>query len=282
MTTTPQGAASSGADPLALLLEDLKAEVASLAAVVDGLGSDELRLPTPAVGWTIADQLGHLATFDERGAQAILNPDAFTAAVATARSEGHDVVEAAVEAARSRDVETVPSWWHQASAQMLAAAATLSVDQRLPWYGPDMGAKSFVTARLMETWAHGHDVRDALRIPTVPTDRLRHVIDIGTRARPFSYKVRGMRVPDSPLRVEAIAPDGTEWIWGPEDSPDVVRGSAIDLACLVTQRRNIADLALSVTGANAREWVTIAQAYAGPAGGGRQSGNGGHRPGTQG
>ena len=31
-----------------------------------------------------------------------------------------------------------------------------------PWYGPSMSARSFVTARLMETWAHGMDVADAL------------------------------------------------------------------------------------------------------------------------
>ena len=32
----------------------------------------------------------------------------------------------------------------------------------MEWYGPSMGAKSFLTARLMEVWAHGQDVVDAI------------------------------------------------------------------------------------------------------------------------
>ena len=74
----------------------------------------------------------------------------------------------------------------------------------MPWYGPAMGARSFITARLMETWAHGQDVVDALGVERTPTDRLRHVAHIGVGARPFSYVANGREPNPAPVRVELV------------------------------------------------------------------------------
>jgi uncharacterized protein (TIGR03084 family) len=134
-----------------------------------------------------------------------------------------------------------------------------------------MAARSFITARLMETWAHGQDVVDALGARRSATARLRHVAHIGVRARPFSYAVNGMVMPDTDVRVVLQAPDGAEWQWG-ESLADTVRGSALDFCMVVTQRRNVADTELVVQGAAASEWISIAQAFAGPPGGGRPAG----------
>ena len=46
-------------------------------------------------------------------------------------------------------------------------------------------------------------------------------------------------------------------------------GPALDFCLLVTQRRHRDDLALSIDGPAATEWMTIAQAFAGTAGTGR-------------
>ena len=135
-----------------------------------------------------------------------------------------------------------------------------------------MSPASFVTARLMETWAHGQDVADALGQVRTGTARLRSVAEIGYRARPFSYAVHGLPLPDRPVRVELAGPGGEEWTWGPPDADDVVRGSALDFCLLVTQRRHRDELALTVSGAAAQEWTRIAQAFAGPPGGGREPG----------
>ena len=115
-----------------------------------------------------------------------------------------------------------------------------------------MGARSFATARLMETWAHGQDVADALDATREPTARLRHVAHIGVLARPFAYATRGMQVPERDVRVELAAPDGSTWTWGPEDAADVVRGDALDFCLVVTQRRHPADTALVVEGPGGR------------------------------
>ena len=71
------------------------------------------------------------------------------------------------------------------------------------------------TARLMETWAHGQDVADALGVPRAPTDRLRHVAHIGVRTRDFAYLVRDRTPPAEPFRVELAGPSGDAVDVGP-------------------------------------------------------------------
>jgi len=157
-------------------------------------------------------------------------------------------------------------WFDEARRRLLTTFAALDPGLRVPWYGPPMSAASSVTARLMETWAHGQDVADALGVTREPTDRLRHVAHIGVRAMPFSYALHGRPAPTAPVRVELTAPGGESWTWGPQGVPDLVRGPALDFCLLVTQRRHRADLALRTTGPVATEWLSIAQAFAGEPG----------------
>ena len=127
-----------------------------------------------------------------------------------------------------------------------------------------MGAKSFVTARLMETWAHGQDIVDAVGAERPATDRLRHVAQIGFITRGWSYVNRGLVPPDAPVFVELTAPSGATWTWGPDDATDRVTGPAEDFCLVVTQRRHVDDTVLHVDGDAAREWLLYAQAFAGP------------------
>jgi uncharacterized protein (TIGR03084 family) len=127
-----------------------------------------------------------------------------------------------------------------------------------------MSATSFATARLMETWAHGHDVAAALGVEAAPTDRLRHIADLGVRTRGFSFRNRGLALPAIEPRVELRGPDGDTWSWGPHGSSESVVGDALDFCLVVTQRRGIEATALHVTGAGAAEWMAIAQCFAGP------------------
>ena len=260
---------SGPAELLESLRRDLVAEQAALATVVDPLTVDQLSLPTPAEGWDVADQLSHLAAFDEHAVMAITDPQRFAVQFDLAMAGGDDPILAATQRGRLLGPEESREWWHRATDELEVAAAGLQPGERVPWFGPDMGAMSFLTARLMETWAHGQDVRDAVGAPPEESTRLRHVADLGIRARAYSYRVRGMAPPEAPLRVEVVSPDGSTWTWGPQDADDVVRGSAVDLCLLVTQRRHRDDVELEVAGAAADEWVGIAQAFAGGPGPGR-------------
>ncbi|WP_157531232.1 maleylpyruvate isomerase family mycothiol-dependent enzyme, partial [Mycobacterium sp. IS-1496] len=139
----------------------------------------------------------------------------------------------------------------------------------LPWFGPPMSAPSMATARLMETWAHGLDVADALGVRRVPTARLRSIAHIGVRTRDFAFAVHGLPVPGEPFHVELNAPDGSRWTWGPADAPQHVTGSAEHFCFLVTQRRPRDELDVTAVGPDAEQWLDIAQAFAGGGGRGR-------------
>ena len=254
---------------MAALAADLAAESAVTRALVAGLDEPGWRTPTPAAGWDIADQIGHLAYFDEVAVRAAVHPDEFRAELAVQADEG---VDADTNAARNRDRTgaQMQAGFESARAGLLTTFANLDPRLRLPWFGPPMSAASSLTARLMETWAHTQDIADALGATREPTDRLRHVAHIGVGARAFSYAVRGQDLPDTPVRVELTSPDGTLWTWGPAEAEDRVSGTALDFCLLVTQRRHRDDLALVTEGPAAREWMAIAQAFAGPAGPGRR------------
>jgi uncharacterized protein (TIGR03084 family) len=166
----------------------------------------------------------------------------------------------------------VLDWWRTASSALIGTARTLDPKARLPWYGPDMGAASFITARLMETWSHGLDVVDVVDGDRPDTDRLRHVAFLGVRTRAYSYMVRGMQPPETPTRVELTSPAGEKWVLGDADAVEVIRGTSTDFCRVVTQRRHLADTNLEVRGPAAEEWMAIAQAFAGPPGRGRRRG----------
>jgi len=163
-------------------------------------------------------------------------------------------------------------WWRSASRGLIAAAESMAPATRLPWFGPAMSPASFLTARLMETWSHGLDVVDATGAERLDTDRLRHVARLGVMTRPFSYRIRGLELPPDPVWVELIAPSGDQWTFGEPGASNRVRGTATDFCRVVTQRRHVADTGLIVEGDAAREWMLIAQAFAGPPGEGRRPG----------
>ncbi len=165
--------------------------------------------------------------------------------------------------------------WRADRERLVAALGAAADGARVPWFGPAMSVASFITARLMETWAHGQDVVDALGQSREATPRLRHVAEIGVRARPFAYAINGLQMPEQPVYVELAAPGGEVWTWGPADAADTVTGSALDFCLLVTQRRHRDDVDLTVTGEAAAQWMGIAQAYAGAAGSGRRPRGGG-------
>jgi uncharacterized protein (TIGR03084 family) len=255
------------------LAGDVSAETSVTRGLVAGLSEAGWRTATPAVGWSIADQIGHLAYFDEMAVRSAVSPEAFAADLAAVQAAGTAIDPDVIAATyRDRSGAELLAWFDAARAELLDTFAGLDPGLRLPWFGPAMSAASSLTARFMETWAHTQDIADALGVTRDPTDRLRHVAHIGVGARAFSYLVHGLPPPDVPVLVTLTAPSGATWTWGPADAADRVTGPALDFCLLVTQRRHRDDLDLAVEGAAARQWVQIAQAFAGPPGAGRRPG----------
>ncbi len=245
------------------MLADLRAEQQALDDIVAGLAAEQWQLPTPSPGWNVADQIGHLTYFDRNAALAITDPAAFQDAMLALLNSGGDDMTLGPYRAMSPD--ELLAAWRSGREELASAAATLANDTRIAWYGPSMGSKSFLTARLMEAWAHGQDVVDAVGATREPTDRLRHIAQLGFITRGWTYVNRGLDVPSTPVRVELTAPSGETWTFGPEDAAESIVGSAEDFCLVTTQRRHVDDTGLVVTGDSARDWMEKAQLFAGPA-----------------
>lgn len=256
---------------LQALIADLSYEHAALEAVVAPLEPEAWDTLTPAEGWSIRDQVSHLAFFDEQANRAVGDPDGFVAALSEIASDPVGFMDGPLERGRAVTPDELLGWWRAARSDMLAALALLDPGARIPWFGPPMGAASFISARLMETWAHGQDVRDALGLAPEASDRLRHVAFLGWRARPFSYIANGLGAPSGEVGVSLTAPSGEVWEFG-ESEGDSVTGSALGFCLVVTQRRHLDDTDLVMTGPLATEWMSIAQCFAGPPGSGRAPG----------
>jgi uncharacterized protein (TIGR03084 family) len=248
------------------VLADLLAEQQSLDDIVAGLSPEQWQLPTPSPGWTVADQIGHLTYFDRNAALAITDPAAFQDAMHALLGSGADGSgdDMTLGPYRAMSPDALLAAWRAGRQTLAAAAATLENDTRIAWYGPSMGSKSFLTARLMEAWAHGQDVVDTVGATREPTDRLRHIAQLGFITRGWTYVNRGLDVPATPVRVELTSPSGDTWAFGPADADESIVGPALDFCLVTTQRRHVDDTGLVVTGASARDWMEKAQLFAGP------------------
>lgn len=244
-------------------VDHLVAEGDDLHRLMEDLTPDQWLLPTPAAGWTIAHQIGHLAWTDEVALAAATDPEAFSDVLRQATGDPvHFTDVTAAERAELPPAQLLSQW--QAGRDELARVLrTLPADGIIPWFGPPMKPRSMATARLMETWAHGQDVADALAVRRVPTDRLKDIAHLGVRTRAFAYAINDRQAPAAEPRVELTAPSGERWTWGPEDAADRINGPALDFCLAVTQRRELPELALIATPGAATEWLTIAQAFAG-------------------
>lgn len=256
---------------LAGVLADLAAEGDQLEELVAPLTDDQWRTATPAEGWDIATTIAHLAWTDEVAVKAATDKEAWDAEVmgAIMNPTGY-VDEMAIAGAAVAPTELLARW----QAARPALAKTLEefpAGEKIMWFGPPMSPTSMASARFMETWAHGLDVADALGIDLEPTDRIRQVAHIGVRTRNYSFKNNELEAPATEFRVELTAPSGDVWSWGPDVAAQTVTGSAYDFCRLVTQRVHRDDTDLVAVGADADKWLSIAQAFAGPAGGGRPS-----------
>ena len=251
------------------LTADLAAESAELYEVLSVLAEPEWDRDTPAAGWTVRDQVTHLAYFDGTAVLSATDPDRFRVDMEAITAEGPAFPDRIAEKYRELSGAEAFAWLQRERRAYLDTFGALDPGTQLPWYGPPMSAASSVTARLMETWAHGQDVIDALGLTRRPTARLRHVAHLGVRTFGWSFVVRGLEAPAVPVRVELSGPDGEPWTWGPEDAADRVTGPAEDFCLLVVQRRHRSQTALTATGPVADRWLDVAQAFAGAPGPGR-------------
>jgi uncharacterized protein (TIGR03084 family) len=248
------------------LLADLTAEGAALDEVLGELAAADWGHPTPAAGWTIAHQVAHLAWTDEVALLAVTDPVAF----ARRAADPADAEDRGASAATGVPPEELLDRWRTGRQRLADALGAAPEGTRLPWFGPPMSVASMATARLMETWAHGVDIREALGRPIEEFRRLDHVAYLGVRTRGFAFAAHGLPVPTAPVRVELTRSDGSRWVHGPEDAEQRVSGPLLDFCLRVVQRRPRSVLDLVAVGPDADRWLDVAQAFAGGPGSGSE------------
>lgn len=250
------------------LCADLLAEYEELAALCATLTPEQWRTTTPFYGWTPWDEIAHLCFFDETGLLSVSDAAAFahnTEVLNQQLSSGLEMSAIARVRFAHLDGAQLLQFWRTRFTPLVQALSVMEPKARLPWYGPMMSARSFATARMMETWAHGQDVFDCVRRRRAPSDRLKHIAHLGVTTFGWSFINRKLPVPDVLPYIRLEAPGGGEdWCWNAPSARDFVRGSAEDFCLVVTQRRHVRDTRLDVAGAGAAQWMSIAQCFAGP------------------
>lgn len=261
-------------------IECLDEEVRALSALLAALSPSDWTLVTGFKGWTVNDVVLHLYAADFMGIASTTSEEAFR----TLRADMMRVRDAGatpIEESRRRFPGLAgpalhAAWLEQATALSRRLAARDPAD-KLPWAGPPMTVPSFAAARQMENWAHGQEVYDVLDLGREPTDRLKPIATLGVKTFKWAYTNRGLPVPAAPPRVRLAAPSGAVWAWNTDNGDDEIAGTALDFCQVVTQVRHVADTSLALRGEVARQWMHIAQCFAGapsdpPAPGSRRRG----------
>ncbi|OZM71915.1 TIGR03084 family protein [Amycolatopsis antarctica] len=256
------------------VIDALSTDAHEVDRLVAELGESEWDTPTPAPGWTVKDQIGHLAFIFRIAGMAAGEPKAFTAM--TAGIDGGGAFDAAVNAALADYVgdpaEVLLARWRAERDTGIKQLAAVPADQVVPWLVNPLPPSVLACAGMMELFAHGQDIADALGVVRTHTDRIAYLVEFAVRTKDFGYQARNLTPPDEEFRFELVSPSGRILTSGPEDAGQRITGSAADFCLLATRRRHRDDLDLGAVGAEADRWLDIAQAYRGPAGAGRRPG----------
>lgn len=252
-------------------VQDFLDETEALAALVRPLDADALALETRFKGWTVADIVGHLHFWNRAAILAATEPAGFRALFARAMQaiqggqslRGFEAQTLNQTPGGLTGPALVAAWI--ADARVLADhMGRADPKDRVPWAGPDMSVRSCITARQMETWAHGQAVFDRLGRPRVETDRIKNIVHLGVNTFAWSFQVRKASPPGPMPFLALTAPSGAVWTWGEESAESRIDGPAVAFAQVVAQTRHVADTDLKLTGPVAEAWMANAQCFAGP------------------
>ncbi|MDT0442535.1 maleylpyruvate isomerase family mycothiol-dependent enzyme [Streptomyces johnsoniae] len=217
-------------------LAGLAAEQRDFADLLASLGAADWARPSAAAGWSVRDQVAHLADTEEVAADTLTGgPRAFAEAVSP-HASAEDFTAAGCRRGDGMTPAELAGWWHPAAGRTRGLLAGLAAEDRVAW-GFGMPARTFATARLMEHWAHGLDVRDALGLPVAETARLHHVAALGLATLRWALARGRVRWPAGrSLRLDLAAADGTRHAFGDADATDVLRGPLLAWCRVATRR----------------------------------------------
>lgn len=245
---------------------DFQIESEALGELVASGGDGVFDVPTLFRRWTVNDVLTHLQVWNVGADLSLGDPDGFVefySRFSKTVAEGGPLRTLERDFVGNLRGPALLAAWREQVAAMTARFAAADPRQRVRWAGPDMSTRSSITARLMETWAHGQEVYDALGVERVDSDRIRNIAVLGVNTFDWSFTNRGLAMPRPTPHVRLVSPSGHVWAWNEASESDLVEGRATEFCQVVTQVRNIGDTSLRVCGPAAERWMAIAQCFAG-------------------
>lgn len=248
--------------------QDFLEESNALHARVALLDDDGLKQETAFKSWTIERVVQHLHVWNMAALMSLKGDGSFPAYYAQLedhRRAGGTMGSFEREWLKGLSGRELVDQWHSGFAETAARFAEAEPSARVKWAGPDMSTRSSITARLMETWAHGQEVYDTLGVVRANGDRIRNIVVLGNNTYGWTFKVRGEAAPEPRPHLKLTAPSGEVWLYNEPSADEVIEGLAEEFCQVVTQTRNIGDTGLKVVGANARNWMAKAQCFAGDA-----------------
>lgn len=239
---------------------ELAAEQESLETVLRSLTPEQWRTPTPAAGWDVRDSVSHLADTEEIAHDTASGGPRQLNAEALSFSSPEAFTESGCEKGRAMDPGDVLDWWVRGAVRTRKVLEAMDPKDRVPW-GLGMSARSFASARLMEHWAHGLDIRAAVGVEANVTPRLRTVAWLIIRAFPYAFRVAKREQPAGAVRVD-LAFEGDTWTFGPEDADSRITGEAGEFCRVGVQRMKLADAStLKAEGELAEASLQVARAF---------------------
>ncbi len=245
---------------------DFLEECQALEALLRPLGDQDFEKKTAFKSWTFNDILRHLHVWNRAAGLSLEGGDAFKVWFKRALQSIMAGNLTAFENDELNGLNGVPllDQWAEFCAELAARFDATDPSKRLEWAGPSMSARSSISARLMETWAHGQAIYDELGVRRENADRIKNIVVMGYNTYGWAFKNRGLEPPEPRPQLELSAPSGALWTFGDDSGGEKITGAAEEFCQVVTQTRNIADTNLSVSGINAQQWMAIAQCFAGP------------------
>lgn len=246
---------------------DFRDESEALFALLDRLDETDFAKATQFKRWTINDIVAHLHMGNYAADLSLRSAEEFAAFVRRLAELGRNA---------SRNLDATHAWlggvknrelaarWREFYLEMTQRFLDAEPKRRVKWFGPDMSVLSSISARLMETWAHGQAIYDLLGETRVDGDCVQNIAIMGINTFGWTFANRGVNPPGPRPNVRLTAPSGACWEWLNPDSADFIEGSAVEFCQVAAQTRNIADTALKMRGEVAAAWMSIAQCFAGP------------------
>ena len=244
-----------------------KEESDALYKLLINADKNSFKLKTQFKSWTINDVLYHLHVWNIAALLSLKNENEF-------KEFMQNFMEAVKSGNSAREYEKILSdntegldllnLWKETYEKISNEFAKSDPKKRVKWAGPDMSVRSSITARHMETWAHGQEIFDQLGFERIVTDRFIIIVVIGVNTFGWTYINRNLSIPEKMPKLSLLSPSNELWEWNEDNEEDMISGSATEFSQVVTQVRNINDTSLKVSGKIANEWMSIAQCFAGP------------------